>query len=153
MRDWIGSAISGHDCPVDPADAALVVSELFANAVMHGPAGGRVLVGYCLWRQGARLVVCDGGGPGTPRLRARAASSPKAAGACSVVDSLAARWGSFRLAGAPGGVVRLRAAAARRGRRRLGLAAPGVAGVRSVRLRAPGRRRDTGHAGGRHDLG
>ncbi len=44
----------------------MVVSELFGNAVMYGPAGGRVLVGYCLWREGARLVVCDGGGPGMP---------------------------------------------------------------------------------------
>ena len=44
IRDWIRSAISGHDCPVDAADAALVVSELFGNAARHGPAGGRVLV-------------------------------------------------------------------------------------------------------------
>ena len=52
VRNWIRSAISGHDCPVDAADAAVVVSELFGNAVMHGPAGGRVLVGYCLWQRG-----------------------------------------------------------------------------------------------------
>ena len=68
VRDWITAAISGHDCPVDAADTALVVTELFSNAVRHGPAGGRILVGYCLWQQGARLVVCDGGGPDTPRL-------------------------------------------------------------------------------------
>jgi len=53
---------------VNAADAALVVTELFGNAIRHGPAGGRVLVGYSLWQQDARLVVCDGGGPGTPRL-------------------------------------------------------------------------------------
>jgi anti-sigma regulatory factor (Ser/Thr protein kinase) len=69
IRDWIRSAITRHDGPVDAADAALAVAELYANAVMHGPAGGRVLAGYCLWRDGARIVVCDGGGPGRPRLR------------------------------------------------------------------------------------
>ena len=99
IRDWISSAISGHDCPVDAADAAVVVSELFGNAVMHGPAGGRVLVGYCLWREGARLVVCDGGGPGMPRL-VQGGELAEGGRGLRVVDSLAARWGSFRLAGA-----------------------------------------------------
>jgi len=91
IRDWISSAISGHDCPVDAADAALVVTELFGNAVMHGPAGGRVLVGYCLWREGARLVVCDGGGPGTPRL-VQGGELAEGGRGLRVVDSLAARW-------------------------------------------------------------
>jgi anti-sigma regulatory factor (Ser/Thr protein kinase) len=99
IRDWIRSAISGHDCPVDAADAALVVSELFGNAARHGPAGGRVLVGYCLWRDGARLVVCDGGGPGTPRLM-RPGELAEGGRGLHVVDALATQWGSFRLAGA-----------------------------------------------------
>ena len=99
IRAWISSAISGHDCPVDAADAAVVVSELFGNAVMHGPAGGRVLVGYCLWQHGARLVVCDGGGPGVPRL-VQVGELAEGGRGLHVVDSLAARWGSFRLAGA-----------------------------------------------------
>ena len=99
VRGWISSAIGGHDCPVDGADAALVVSELFGNAVMHGPAGGRVLVGYCLWRQGARLVVCDGGGPAAPRL-VQGGELAEGGRGLRVVEALAARWGSFRLAGA-----------------------------------------------------
>lgn len=99
VRDWIRSAIGGHECPVEPADAALVVSELFGNAVMHGAVGGRVLVGYCLWREGARLVVCDGGGPGRPRL-VRGGELAEGGRGLRVVDSLAARWGSFRVAGA-----------------------------------------------------
>jgi anti-sigma regulatory factor (Ser/Thr protein kinase) len=99
IRDWISSAISGHDCPVDATDAALVVTELFSNAVRHGPARGRVLVGYCLWGDGARLVVCDAGGPDTPRLVHGGALAEGGRG-LHVVDSLAARWGSFRLAGA-----------------------------------------------------
>jgi anti-sigma regulatory factor (Ser/Thr protein kinase) len=99
VRGWIRSAISGHDCPVDAGDAAVVVSELFGNAVVHGPAGGRVLVGYCLWQQGARLVVCDGGGPGLPRL-AQAGELAEGGRGLRVVDSLAARWGTLRVAGA-----------------------------------------------------
>ena len=99
IRDWITSTISGHDCPVDAADAALVVTELFSNAVRHGPAGGRVLVGYYLWQQGARLVVCDAGGSGTPRL-VEGGQLAEGGRGLHVVDSLAARWGSFRPAGA-----------------------------------------------------
>ena len=99
IRDWIRSAISGHGCPVDAADAALVVTELFGNACSTArPAAG------CWW-----ATACGG--------RARGWSSAMAAGLarralCTavslaeggrglhVVDSLAARWGSFRLAGA-----------------------------------------------------
>ncbi len=99
IREWIRSAISGHDCPVDPGDAALAVSELFANAVMHGPAGGRVLVAYCLWRQGARIVVCDGGAASTPRL-VQGGGLAEGGRGLQVVDAVAARWGSFRLTGA-----------------------------------------------------
>ncbi len=98
-REWIRSAISGHDCPADPGDAALAVSELFANAIMHGPAGGRVLVGYCLWRQGARIVVCDGGAASTPRL-VHGGDLAEGGRGLHVVDAVAARWGSFRLTGA-----------------------------------------------------
>jgi anti-sigma regulatory factor (Ser/Thr protein kinase) len=99
VRDWIRSAVTRHDGPADPSDAALAVSELYANAVMHGPAGGRVLAGYCLWSAGARIVVCDGGGPGTPRLRQDPGLAEGGRG-LAVIDSVAARWGSFRLSGA-----------------------------------------------------
>lgn len=99
VRNWIRSAITRHDCPVDPADAVLAVSELFANAVTHGPAGGRVLAGYCLWSLGARIVVCDAGGPAAPRLR-RGADLAEGGRGLQIVDSVAARWGSFRLTGA-----------------------------------------------------
>lgn len=99
IRDWIRSAVSRHDCPVDPADAALVISELFGNACLHGPAGGFVLAGYCLWRDGARLVVCDSGGKGAPELVVAGELAEGGRG-LHVVDALAARWGSFRLLGA-----------------------------------------------------
>jgi hypothetical protein len=98
VRDWIRAAVARHHCPVDPADAALAVSELYTNAVRHGPAGGRVLAGYCLWSCGARIVVCDGGGPTTPRVRSGAGLDEGGRG-LQVVASIAARWGSFRLPG------------------------------------------------------
>jgi anti-sigma regulatory factor (Ser/Thr protein kinase) len=99
IRHWISSAISSHRCPVDAEEAALVADELFANAVLHGPRGGRVLAGYCLWRQGARLVVADGGGPGVPRLRP-AASFEESGRGLHLVNDLAARWDTMLLAGA-----------------------------------------------------
>jgi Histidine kinase-like ATPase domain len=99
VRDWIGSAVSRHDCPVDPADVTLAISELYANAVMHGPPGSRVLAGYCLWSAGARIVVCDGGGPTAPQIR-RAESLAEGGRGLQVIDALAGRWGSFRLPGA-----------------------------------------------------
>ncbi len=98
VRGWICAAITRHGCPVDPEDAALAVSELFTNAVVHGPPGGRVLVGYCLWSGGARIVVCDGGGSGSPELR-QVTSQAEGGRGLHVVDSVTARWGSFRLAG------------------------------------------------------
>lgn len=107
VRHLIQSAITRHDCcitrqlggAVDPDDAAIVISELFTNALMHGPAGGRVLVGYCLWREGARLVVCDGGGPGTPQLLDTETQAEGGRG-LRIVNALTARWGFFSLPGA-----------------------------------------------------
>ncbi len=99
VREWITSAVARHGCPVDLDDVALAVAELFGNAVTHGPAGGRVLAGYCLWRDGARIVVCDGGGAAPPRV-VHGADLAEGGRGLRVVDSLAARWGSFWLPGA-----------------------------------------------------
>jgi Histidine kinase-like ATPase domain len=95
-RDWIGSAVSGHCCPADPQDAALIVSELFTNALAYGP-GGRVLVGCCLQGTGARITVCDGGGTSTPRLVEDTDLTEGGRG-LQIVSSLATGWGTFRLA-------------------------------------------------------
>jgi anti-sigma regulatory factor (Ser/Thr protein kinase) len=99
IREWIGSAIAGHDCPVDLDDAVLVADELFVNALMHGPPRCQVLVGYCLWREGARIVVCDAGGSTTPELREADAGTEGGRG-LHLVQELSVRWGSFRLPGA-----------------------------------------------------
>jgi anti-sigma regulatory factor (Ser/Thr protein kinase) len=95
VRDWIRYVVASHPCPADPADAALVASELFANAVMHGPSGGQVFAGYVLWPHGARVIVCDGGGITTPRLRDGSGLEEGGRG-LHVVDALSAQWGSFR---------------------------------------------------------
>src|SRR5260370_37965896 len=94
VREWITSAVARHGCPVDLDDVALAVAELFGNAVTHGPAGGRALAGYCLWRDGAPIVGCDRGGAAPPPV----AHGPDPAGGGrrpSGVDSLAAPCGSF----------------------------------------------------------
>jgi len=67
------------------------------NAVRHGPDAGNVLVAYLVWPDGARIVVCDRGGPTLPQLRARDGFAEGGRG-LQVVDALAARWGSFRAA-------------------------------------------------------
>jgi hypothetical protein len=99
VRDWIRSALAGHGCPVDLEDAVLVTSELFVNALVHGPSGGQILVGYCLWREGARIVVCDGGGLAVPELREAVPGAEDGRG-LHMVSRLSTRWGSFRLPGA-----------------------------------------------------
>jgi serine/threonine-protein kinase RsbW len=97
VRDWIGSVIARYGRPVDPADATLAVGELFTNAVTHGP-GGRVLVGYCLWPGGARIVVCDGGSRGAPVLRS-VTSTDEGGRGLLVVDAITEQWGCFSHAG------------------------------------------------------
>ena len=58
-----------------------------------------MLAGYCLWRDGARIVVCDGGGPGRPRLRESGGLAEGGRG-LQVINALAARWDCFLLVGA-----------------------------------------------------
>jgi anti-sigma regulatory factor (Ser/Thr protein kinase) len=96
VRDWITRVIAAHPCPVDAPDAGLAASELFGNAVTHG-GGSIVLVAYLLWPGGARIVVCDHGGPTLPRLREPGDLTEGGRG-LHVIDALAARWGSFRAA-------------------------------------------------------
>jgi serine/threonine-protein kinase RsbW len=99
IRDWIARAVASHSCPVDPGIAALAVSELFTNAILHGPSGGLVLVGYCLWGGGVRIVVCDGGGTTIPQLRDPADGEEGGRG-LRVVEALSAQWDNFRADGA-----------------------------------------------------
>ena len=81
VRDWIGRVVASHDCPVDPDDTELVVTELFSNALLHGPSGGRVLVGYCLWPAAPGSWSAMPAAPPVPRLRDPAAFGPGRPGA------------------------------------------------------------------------
>ena len=95
VRGWATQAVSQRGCLTDPGNAALVVSELFTNALLYGPVGGQVLVAYCLWRDGARIIVCDAGGASVPRLRDLWELEEGGRG-LQVVEMIAAAWGSFR---------------------------------------------------------
>lgn len=99
VRDWIAQAVGCGECPVATGTAALAVSELFANSLMHGPRGGRILVGHRLWSGGIRIVVCDGSGSATPRLRDPDQDEEGGRG-LHVVGALSAQWGSLRARGA-----------------------------------------------------
>ncbi|HUY50984.1 MAG TPA: ATP-binding protein [Streptosporangiaceae bacterium] len=57
-------------------DAAVVLSELFTNALLHtasGKPGGIVVVQVSRWRHGVRIAVTDQGSPSQPIIRDPAA--------------------------------------------------------------------------------
>ena len=84
-------------------------TEPFSNVLRHGPTGGRVLVGYCLWQQGVRPRRLRRRRTWAHRGWPRAVSWPKAAaGVCTSWTRSQPDGGSFRPAWAPGGMVRLR---------------------------------------------
>ena len=56
-----------------------------------------MLVGYCLCRDGIRIIVCDEGGITAPQLRESSQLDEGGRG-LQVVDMIAARWGYLRLA-------------------------------------------------------
>lgn len=53
-------------------------------------------MGYCLWRDGARIIVCDGGGTVTPQIR-EPGHSEEGGRSLQVEDMIAAAWGHFRV--------------------------------------------------------
>ena len=55
-----------------------------------------MLVGYCLCRDGIRIIVCDEGGITAPQLRESSQLDEGGRG-LQVVDMIAARWGYFRV--------------------------------------------------------
>jgi anti-sigma regulatory factor (Ser/Thr protein kinase) len=82
----------GHSCG---DDAALLVSELFANSVLHsrsGAAGGMVTVAVRNGGGVIRVEVTDCGGQGVPQLRPAGGDADGGRG-LGLVAGLAARWG------------------------------------------------------------
>lgn len=83
-----------HDGPAD--DAALLVSELAANAILHTATGdgGSFEIIVCQCPGTVRVLVTDGGSPGAPALALAPADGLSASGrGLAIVDALARRWG------------------------------------------------------------
>lgn len=93
-REDVRRAVSMFSSPADPFSAELAVSEMATNAIRHGP-GGLILVAWCQWTGGARLVVCDAGGLGVPHLIDDTSQDAESGRGLQLVDAISARWGSF----------------------------------------------------------
>lgn len=90
VADLAGSGLP----PALVDDAALLVSELVANAVRHGRPlpGGVVEVGWSVDGDRLRLEVRDGGGNGTPSPRPSRVSDTEGRG-LAIVAAVAVDWG------------------------------------------------------------
>ena len=81
---------------VTPAigDAALVVSELLTNAILHARPlpGARVLVAWALRDRSLEVAVSDGGSMTRPRAAYHSLSSIGGRG-LAIVENLSCRWG------------------------------------------------------------
>jgi anti-sigma regulatory factor (Ser/Thr protein kinase) len=93
-RAWIAQCLSGSPAA---ADAALMVSELFTNAILYttsGHSGGLVTVSIAISRGMARIHVIDQGaflelGQAAPSTAAAAAAAPRLGAGLTIVSTLA----------------------------------------------------------------
>lgn len=81
-------------CPQSACDAALVVSELLSNALIHAtPLPGRwIEVSWAVAQESVEVAVRDGGSTTLPHPAFPSLSSVGGRG-LSIVDQLASRWG------------------------------------------------------------
>ena len=81
---------------VTPAigDAALVMSELLSNAILHARPlpGARIQVAWAVREGSVELAVSDGGSPTRPQPAPHSLSAIGGRG-LSIVDHLSCRWG------------------------------------------------------------
>ncbi len=95
VRHWLLAELARRGLPAPlRADAALLASELVANAVRHARAlpGGVLRVGWELTGQWLVIWVTDGGGWDTPRLRPAGPRETRGRG-LALVDAIALDWG------------------------------------------------------------
>lgn len=75
-------------------DAALVISELLSNAILHAYplAGERLQVAWSITAGNLELSVSDGGSPTRPHAENPTSAEPGGRG-LSIVETLSQRWG------------------------------------------------------------
>jgi len=96
-RNSVLSRLEGRVSDADALDAALIVSELVTNSVVHAKvaADRAVTVELTTFEDRLRITVVDSGGPSEPRMLV-----PDLAGSGGfglfIVDALAGAWGLAR---------------------------------------------------------
>ncbi|MEE1940619.1 ATP-binding protein [Streptomyces sp. TRM 70361] len=92
-RSRAARLVSGWGHPGIAGDAALVVGELAANAVLHGSVRGRLFrVRLTLTASAVRIEVSDARGERRPEVGSPSGDEKSGRGMV-IVDALAARWG------------------------------------------------------------
>jgi len=95
VREAILTALLEAGAPVDEAhDGALIVTELFGNAVRHAPAlaSGHLAVEWNIDDSGYLLSVTDGG-MHLPVRRREAGASDTSGRGLAIIDAVADEWG------------------------------------------------------------
>src|SRR6516164_8254886 len=98
-REFTGQTLRGWGLPVLAEDAAVIVSELVTNALLHGCARGAAAdqVELLLWRRAGQMV-CAVTDPGPqPPVLVSAAPLAEAGRGLQVVQALSVTWGWTRL--------------------------------------------------------
>jgi len=100
-REFTGQTLRGWGLPVLAEDAAVIVSELVTNALLHGCARGAAAdqVELLVWRRAGQMV-CAVTDPGPqPPVLVSAAPLAEAGRGLQVVQALSVTWGWTRLGG------------------------------------------------------
>jgi anti-sigma regulatory factor (Ser/Thr protein kinase) len=93
-RTWVHAQLAGHTPATTASDAALLVSELVTNSVVHANVGPRraLTVDVTTLDDRLRIAVTDPGSRLRPRMLAPAPETPGGLGLL-FVDELCETWG------------------------------------------------------------
>jgi anti-sigma regulatory factor (Ser/Thr protein kinase) len=96
-RRWVHAQLAGHIPAATASDAALVVSELVTNSVVHADVGaGRALtVDLTTFDHRLRIAVTDPGSRLKPRILPPGPDAPGGLGLL-LVDKLCETWGVWQ---------------------------------------------------------
>jgi anti-sigma regulatory factor (Ser/Thr protein kinase) len=99
-REFTGQILRGWGLPVLAEDAAVIVSELVTNALLHGCARGAAdQVELLLWRRAGQMVCAVTDLGPQPPVMASPAPLAEAGRGLQVVQALSVTWGWTRLGG------------------------------------------------------